>query len=211
MALKLGPNQAHEVDIEAAAARAGLEPAALAALIGAEAAVHAGQWDPLALNPRTSAAGLAQFLEKTWLDLAARASTWLHAEALARGLVTASGKLGDRAGLLAMRLEPTAAIMTAADYARSNLAVLARAGVVPRDADHAARLAYLAHHEGAAGALAMLQDRLDEKRAERLLKVNVGAARAQQLRAASASWAAAYTGWLTHYVESRIVPADFRV
>jgi len=211
MALKLGPNQPHGFDIEAAAARIGVESPALAALIAAEAAVLDGRWDPKAHNPRTSAAGLAQFLEKTWLDLAMRATTWLHAESRSRGLVTASGKIVDRAQLLAMRLEPKAAIMTAADYARLNLAALARAGVVPTDADHASRLAYLAHHEGAAGALAMLQDRMDEPRAERLLKANVGEDRAGHLRAASASWAGAYTAWLTRYIEGRIVPARFRV
>ena len=211
MALKLGPNQHHEFDIEAAAARVGLDPAALAALIAAEAAVLNGRWDPQAHNSRTSAAGLTQFLEKTWLELATRAATWLHDEALARGLVAASGQIVDRAQVLAMRLEPKAAIMTAADYARLNLAALARAGVIPTDADHAARLAYLAHHEGAAGALAILQDRLDGQRAERLLKVNVGPARAQQLRAAAGSWATAYGTWLTGYVEGRIVPARFRV
>lgn len=211
MVLKLGANQAHAADIEAAAARAGLDPAGLAALLAAEAATRNGRWDPQARNGRTSAAGLAQFLKATWVELATRPGTWLHAEALARGLVTAAGRVLDEEQLLAMRLEPTAAIMSAADYARANLATLERAGIVPAGADEAARLVYLAHHEGAAGAVAVCQNRLDEQRAERLLKVNVGTAKAGRLRAASASWSVAYVTWLKGYIEARIVPARFRI
>ena len=61
--LRLGANQAMAPAIESAAQRTGLPAAALAAIIEAEAAKRKdGSWNAASRNPRSTAAGLTQFL-----------------------------------------------------------------------------------------------------------------------------------------------------
>ena len=61
------PHHAHSSSFESASRRSGVPAASLAAIIDAEAAeTKDGNWDPHSRNPRSSAAGLGQFLKGTW-------------------------------------------------------------------------------------------------------------------------------------------------
>ncbi|MFD1961441.1 hypothetical protein ACFSHP_24705 [Novosphingobium panipatense] len=62
-----GANARYTPMLNDAAARSGIPAAALAAIIDAEAAKGpGGAWQPYSRNPRSSAAGLGQFLNGTW-------------------------------------------------------------------------------------------------------------------------------------------------
>ena len=63
----LGPNTRYREVLDAAATRTGIPAAALAAIVDAEAAKGGGgSWKTGSRNPRSSAAGLGQFLGGTW-------------------------------------------------------------------------------------------------------------------------------------------------
>lgn len=209
----LGANDNYAGMIAAAARRAGLPATALASIIDAEAGKRAdGRWDTAARNPRSSAAGLAQFLGSTWLGEAQRSGTWLNALARSRGWIDAGGRVlaHARSELLDLRFDPRAAIEAAADYARSNLDALDAAGVqLPTTDDALARLAYLGHHLGAGDAVKFLSGGLGEARARLLLTAQVGRQAAAERIAAFGDAAAAHRDWLTGYVGQRIVPERF--
>ena len=213
--LDLGPNAEHQTAVAEAAILTGLSPAAIAALIDAEARKTAsGAWDPNSSNPGSTARGLAQFLEESWLHEARDRERFLHKEALARGLIDAKGATKSdkaRKALLAMRLEPRAAIITAAELAADNLVALARSGYAPKDDEAAAKLAYLAHHEGLSGARAHLAGRTAPDRAEKRLKANlIDEDRVKILLAAHGGAPnRAYAAWLEKYIAKRIKPERF--
>jgi hypothetical protein len=128
---KLAAAAPYASHLDAASARTGIPAATLSAIVNAEAGrAENGAWNPLSRNPRSSAAGLGQFLSGTWLGLARQAGTWLNAQARATGLVDAEGRIahGAQSALLALRYDPQAAIETVADYARANVARLRQAG-----------------------------------------------------------------------------------
>lgn len=209
----LGANDIYAGAITAAARRAGLPATALASIIDAEAGKRAdGRWDAAARNPRSSAAGLAQFLGSTWLGEAQRDGTWLNMVARSRGWIDAGGRVlaHARSDLLDLRFDPRAAIEAAADYARSNLDSLRAAGVELPNADGAlARLAYLGHHLGAGDAVKFLSGGLSEARARLLLTAQVGREAAATRIAQFGDAAAAHRDWLTGYVGRRVVPERF--
>lgn len=211
LAFDLGPNRGYAAYFHEAAMRTGLSPASLAALIDAEATKKAsGVWDPASRNPASSARGLAQFLEKTWIAEAGKPARLLHAEALRRGYIDAAGAVADRSGLLAMRLEPRLAIIAAAEMAVDNLTSLAGSGFRPKDDLDAARLAYLAHHEGRRGARRFLRGEMESGAALKLLEKNIGEARVAALLAEHDGKAdAAYRDWLSRYIGGKIRPARF--
>jgi len=110
------------------------------------------------LNPdararTSSAAGLYQFIDGTWLDTVDRHGS-AHGLAWADEAITRQGGravVGDpamRAQIMALRHDPDAAALMAAELARDNAAALQ--GVLGREPD-AAEL-YLAHFLGAGGA-----------------------------------------------------------
>jgi hypothetical protein len=114
--LRLGANAVFGPALERAAARTGLDPALLAAIVDAEAARRPdGRWDPASRNPRSTASGLGQFLAGTWLDEARRPGGWLAGEASARGWIDPGGHVRDeaKAALLALRFDPEASIQDA--------------------------------------------------------------------------------------------------
>jgi len=210
--LRLGPNAAFAPLLERAAARTGLDPAMLAAIVDAEAARGAdGRWDPHSRNPRSSATGLGQFLTGTWLDEAGRPGSWLNAHASARGLLGGAGHVGGaaRSALLALRTNPEAAIEAIADHAAANLRRLRVAGVAGEGRSGQARDAYLAHHLGVGDAVRFLGGGLAEQRAGRLLTAQVGSAAADRRIAQAGSAAEAHRDWLLAYVERRIRPARY--
>lgn len=196
-----------------AAERTGLPAAALAAIIDAEAAKGAdGRWLALSRNPRSSAAGLGQFLSGTWKDEAQRSGTWLNRLASANGWLNDHGRIkGDaKSALLAMRYDPRAAIEAVADYASANLGRLRQAGVsVGGSTQDIARAAYFAHHLGLADAIDFLAGRIKPERARKLLVAQIGAAAAEQRIQEAGGATAAHRGWLMHYVASRVRPDRF--
>jgi hypothetical protein len=191
--------------ITRAAARTGIAPDAVRAVIGAEAGRVAGRLDPAAANPRSSARGLGQFLSQTWLGEAARPGTHLNRVAAQQGWLDAGGRVlaSARDALLALRSDPGHAVEAVADFAARNLASLRSAAAARPDLG-AAQLAWLGHHLGAADATAYLKGALSDARAATLLAAQIGSAAANARIAAAGSAAAAHRGWLEGYLRRHI-------
>ncbi len=209
-----GPNARYAPMLREAASRTGLPPAALATIVHAEAArAPDGRWLAYSRNPRSSAAGLGQFLNGTWISEAERAGTWLHEQASARGWLNAKGRVtgADRGALLALRYDAQASIEATADFARANLDAFQRAGI---DAGHSvedvARTAYLGHHLGRGDAIKFLTGQLDPGRARTLLDAQIGRVEAAQRIASAGSAVAAHRSWLLGYVDRAIRPERFQ-
>lgn len=209
----LGPNERFAGAINRAAERTGLPAGALASIIEAEAARgRDGSWNVHSRNPRSSAAGLGQFLSGTWEGEAEKPGTWLNEEAQQRGWLSAAGqvKADARGQLLALRYDPEASIQATADYARGNLRQLERSGVqMGRGVEDIARVAYLGHHLGPGDAAKFLNGGLDPARARRLLNAQVGATAAARHIAQTGNSADAHRQWLNAYVDKRINPGRF--
>ena len=218
--LELGINEVYRKHLLKAQEITGIDAAALAALIDAEAGKikhgpQKGMWNPNASNSRSSAAGLTQFLDGTWLEMARKAGSFLNQVAKAKHLITelnavASGR-GIKKALLNLRFDPELAILSAAEYGFDNLKALARRGLIPHDVsdDEKARYMYLAHHEGPHGAVEFLKQINSHSR--RKLKTQVGASRADSLiAAAGGNVARAYRNWLNSYMDKKIQPGKFR-
>lgn len=210
---RLGANARHAPALERAAHRTGIPATALAAIVNAEAAKNsAGQWNTYSRNSRSSAAGLGQFLSRTWEGMAETRGTWLNQTAQAKGWLDRSGQVRSaaRAELLQLRYNATASIETTADYARVNLKTLQRSGVATGvDPSAVARTAYLAHHLGAGDAIKYLKTGLTDERAGMLLRAQIGGGRASQAIARTGDASAAHRAWLDNYVGSRVRPERF--
>jgi len=209
----LGVNARFAGAINAAAERTGIPAAALATIVDAEAARgRDGSWNVHSRNPRSSAAGLGQFLSGTWEGEAERPGTWLNGEARRRGWLNEAGQVSAdaRGSLLALRYDPEASINATADYARRNLQRLERAGAdIGEGVAEIARAAYLGHHLGPGDAARFLTGGLEPARARRLLNAQVGLASAARRVAEAGDATAAHREWLTAYVERRIRPERF--
>ncbi|QHL89732.1 peptidoglycan-binding protein [Sphingomonas changnyeongensis] len=210
----LGPNARHAAAIDSAAARTGLPAPALAAIIDAEAAKKRdGSWNTHSRNPRSSAAGLGQFLAGTWEGEAERPGTWLNRAAHERGWLDEGGRVvaAARSDLLALRYDARAAIEATADYARRNLDRLQAAGVRIGDGmAEIARAAYLGHHLGAGDAVRFLSmGGLPAARAEKLLVAQIGGGAAAARIAEAGQATAAHRDWLLGFVDRHIDPARF--
>ncbi|MFO1260737.1 MAG: peptidoglycan-binding protein [Sphingomonadaceae bacterium] len=198
----------YAASFSAAATRTGIPFATLSAIIGAEARRSKnGAWSPLSRNPRSSAAGLGQFLSSTWLGLARQAGTWLNTHAREAGLIDAAGTIapGAKSALLALRYDPQAAIETVADYARANVERLRHAGAsIGESASEIARAVYIGHHLGPGDAVRFYNGRLDAARAAHLLSAQIGAEKASRHIASAGDAVSAHRGWLLGYVEKFI-------
>lgn len=214
--LKLDPlNGKYLGAITEAAARTGMAPQTVAAIIEAEAAKVPGtrQWDANSKAATSSARGLTQFLRGTWLGEAVRAGGLLNAEAKADGCVSAGNQVLDEARLLQMRFDPRVSILAGADFAVANLAFMAARGVLPAVLDPAgkAKLAYLAHHEGAPGAVKFLRGEMGYITAA-TFNANIPATRrAAVLAAAGGNTGKAYRDFFGSYVDQRIVVTNYMV
>jgi len=212
-ATALGPNARHQASLDGAARRTGIPAAALAAIVDAEAAKgRDGSWKTHSRNPRSSAAGLGQFLSGTWLGEAERPGTWLNATARAQGWLDEKGDVarGARSELLALRYDANASINATADYARANLDRLRKAGVpAGASVEGVAHAAYLGHHLGVGDAIKFMKGGLDPARARTLLHAQIGAASAAQRIARAGDPAEAHREWLLGFVERHIRPARF--
>lgn len=205
----LGPNSCYSATLAAAADRVGVPAPALAAIVEAEAGkAPDGSWKVYSRNPRSSAAGLGQFLNRTWEGLAETRGTWLNGYAAQQGWLGADGQVraDSRAAVLATRYDPTAAINGIADYARRNLDGLRRAGVsTENDVSATARLAYLGHHLGLGDAVRFLRGNgLSEERARVLLNAQVGVSNSSRRIAATGDATVAHREWLVGYLDRNI-------
>lgn len=210
-----GPNASYASVLSAASRRTGLPAAALATIVDAEAAKDKdGRWLPYSRNPRSSAAGLGQFLSATWVGEANRKGTWLNNMAAQNGWLSAQGKVksSHRAELLSLRYNPQAAIEATADYAAANVAALRQAGVQIADgAQSIAKAAYLGHHLGQGDAVRFLKGGLDPNRARILLEAQLGASASARRIAASGNASSAHKTWLNEYVSRNIKVSRFSV
>lgn len=206
--LDLKDNAVYQPLLEAAGARTGLPPSMLASIINAEAATRNGVWDPNSRNPRSTAAGLTQFLASTWESETERPGTWLNSVAAERGWLNAKGRVRPEAReqLLALRFDPRASIEAAADYALANLRALEKQGLVHDglSAGEMAKRAYIAHHLGAGDAARFLTGGLAPARARALLASQIGGAAAAARIQSAGNATAAHRQWLTAYVDSKI-------
>ena len=211
----LGPNARHLPALADAAARTGIPVPALAAIVHAEAAKgRDGSWQAFSRNPRSSAAGLGQFLSGTWQGMAETKGTWLNDIARTRGWLGANGGVlsGARSALLQLRYDPAASINTTADYARHNLDGLRRAGVsIGTGAATIAQSAYLGHHLGLGDAVRFMKGGLDPARARMLLGAQIGSAKASQQIAQAGNATVAHRTWFMDFVDRHVQPARFTV
>jgi hypothetical protein len=223
-ALRLGVNERYRAAIELAEARTGVPAATIAAVFSAEAAtVRSGEdrglWDPNSYNEQSRALGLTQFLGTTWLGEATTRGTYLNEHARAAGLVDDRNRVTNQDALLDLRRDPTLSIVAAAEYDTRILRSLERqtqadgTPLIPRnltDTDRA-HLLYIGHHEGEAGARAVLTGEVSEDRARNtLMRQNMS--RAQQtayLAQNDGNAGRAYTQWLWDYTRTRVDPARF--
>jgi hypothetical protein len=189
--LQLGANSVFQNEILEAATACGMDPAGLAALIDAEAAkLRDGTWNKNSANPTSTAVGLTQFLKGSWIDMAKRSQSTLHQAAQAQGFIDANNRILNEAALLALRTDPRLSIMSAAEYAATNLRFVMsrnpppnyRGFYDPGTSDGKMRLAYLCHHEGPGGALTYLRG----------------------------GKPATYVDFLDGYIDRKIVPSRFR-
>lgn len=214
--LFLGPNEIYRSDLEFAAQRTKIDPAALASLVDAEASKDkdTGIWKPNSLSERSGAAGLTQFLADTWQGMAEKEGTYLNEVAKAQGLVAKNNKAIEegRSQLLKLRYDPRQSVVAAAEYGVDNLASLADHGVdvASKTQDERAKLMYLAHHEGATGAVNFLTGGLTEQRAKKLLPIQIGSERAEKLIKQHGTAVKAYIIWLNDYIDRKIRPENFR-
>lgn len=211
--LKLGPNARYAATFAVAEQRTGIPASALAAIVDAEAAKTGdGSWNTHSRNPRSSAAGLGQFLSGTWVELAQTQGSWLNGYAAERGWLDGRGRLqtGNRAELLALRYDPKASILGVADLAKGNLNRLEKAGVrVRTDAETLAKAAYLGHHLGLGDAKKFLSGGIEAGRARMLLSAQIGASAAAQRIANAGDATQAHRQWLLGFIDRRIRPEAF--
>lgn len=93
--LKLGPNNTYRQWVKLAAQRAGLIPQAVAAVMNAEAAKDkAGKWKEDSKSPSSSATGMTQFLDGSWVAEAVRSGTYLNNKARKEGWLKQDEKGG---------------------------------------------------------------------------------------------------------------------
>lgn len=216
--LDLGDNEIYRPHLLRAQEITKIDAATIAALVDAEAAKichgpNKGCWDCQSRAPNSTATGLTQFLDGTWIDVAQTKNTLLNKTARAKGFIDKSNKLVEakKADLLALRFDPELSIVSAAEYGVSNVAALIARGLVDANVgdDEKARYFYLAHHEGPEGAALFLKKKNSHSRKQ--LVAQAGKSKAERyISAAHADVPCAYRNWLNDYIDEKIQPSKFR-
>ncbi|MFN4020939.1 MAG: transglycosylase SLT domain-containing protein [Erythrobacter sp.] len=152
-ARQIAPLRHPGTPVETAIARAAEATTVDFGYLLAQAEVESGM-DPDARAATSSATGLYQFIESTWLDTVKKHGPRFGLGVLAEQIdITASGSAyvadpSQRQAILALRADPAVAALMAAGLAEDNRAYLAP--ILGRQPDHAEL--YLAHFLGAGGA-----------------------------------------------------------
>ena len=238
--LRLTPaNEKYRKIILDVSKRHDMTPQAMAAVINAEAAQTGdGEWNANSRASTSSAAGLTQFLNDSWLDMATEPRSLVNQKLKrengyeqvnaayaenAKGrryLDYIYGKIGEKTTridsepVLALRFDPEMSIDTGALYAVKNLETMKRLGVdaTSLPSDEKAKVMYIAHHEGAGGAVAVIKGTLTEERAKKLFVDNVPAGKQKDyLERFNGSYKNAYVHFLLTYTDSKISVTNFMV
>jgi len=195
-------NNKYRSYIVSAAKRHGFTPHSLAAVIDAEAAKikKTGEWDVNSKASSSSAAGLTQFLDGTWLSMC-KDKTCLV------GQYVLENPKSSKAQKLNLRFNAEMAIDAAAAYAISNF----KASGLPyqnlTEPSSMAKFAYLLHHEGPTGGKKFVLNTLSEERAHKLLYIQFGKNGAKQATAFLNRFnnaKEAYGAWLCNYIDGHI-------
>lgn len=226
-------NEKYRKLLIAIAKKHGLTPHALAALINAEASkLESGEWNAKAKAGSSSASGLTQFLNLTWLQVATDRRSAVNQKLKADyGYEQVNGKwegenysIYGKTGkektpiksslVLPWRFIPEYSIDAAAVYGLINMESLNEKGLdtsrlAPEDL---AKVMYLAHHEGAGGAVKVIKGVLSDEKAKELLPIQVGDEKAKELAKRFCNdYDKAYTHWLYSYIDSKINVVAYRV
>lgn len=240
--LKLLPaNEKYRKIIINVAQRHEMTPQALAAVINAEAAkdYRTGEWKADSKASTSSASGLTQFLDDTFLELATDKRSMVNQmlkrkhgyeqvnsvyRTNAKGervLDHIYGKIGEKKNrinedeVLPLRFDPEYSIDAGAVYAIKNLNTMSRMGIDSSSlpSEDLAKLMYMAHHEGAGGAIKVIKGTLTEDRARVLLPAQIPGEKKRQalLERFDGNYKKAYIHWLYSYTDSMINVLDFMV
>lgn len=91
--LKLGPNNPYRDWVKQAAKRAGVVPQAVAAVMNAESSKEkSGKWKADSKSGKSSATGMTQFLDASWIAVAVNSGTYLHDKCIQEGWLNQDDK-----------------------------------------------------------------------------------------------------------------------
>ncbi|EDZ98585.1 Peptidoglycan-binding LysM [Burkholderia sp. H160] len=255
--LSLGPNYKYREYILEAATKSGFKPQAIAAVINTESAkkktvvtktfklkgkvvtkslsASLGEWDPSSSNPRSTAKGMTQFVDGTWLAEAERDGTFINQKALANGWVAknARGNFSvlphHKSDVLGLRMDAECAIKAAVDYGTNNFEKLASNGYKFSELNDGerAKILYLCHHLGPGDAPRYLaatiiadntywpekpgqKPKVHRYGAKALLEAQVGAVdAASRAKAHGGNYVAAHRYWLSVFIDDHIKFKNF--
>lgn len=195
-------NNKYRSYIISAAKRHGFTPHALAAVIDAEAAKlkKTGEWDVNSRANSSSAAGLTQFLDATWIEMCKNQNSLVGQYVQKNPKLTTIQKLN-------LRFNAEMAIDAAAAYAINNF----KASGLPyqnlTEPSSMAKFAYLLHHEGSSGGKKFVLNNLTEDRAHKLLFIQFGKNGEKQATSFLRRYKnakQAYGAWLRNYIDGHI-------
>ncbi|WP_336165538.1 peptidoglycan DD-metalloendopeptidase family protein [Acinetobacter ursingii] len=196
-------NNKYRAYIVSAAKRHGFTAHSLAAVIDAEAAKikKTGEWNVNSKADSSSAAGLTQFLDGTWLAMCNDQSSLVGQYVKNNPKLTKAQKLN-------LRFNAEMAIDAAAAYAINNFKTSGLPYQNLSEPSSMAKFAYLLHHEGATGGRNFVLNTLDSERARKLLFTQFGKNGAKQaeefLKRYKGDAKAAYGAWLRNYIDGHI-------
>lgn len=195
-------NNKYRAYIISVAKRHGFSPHALAAVIDAEAAKikKTGEWNVNSKANSSTAAGLTQFLDGTWLAMCNDENSLV-------GQYVASNPKLSKLQKLNLRFNAEMAIDAAAAYAVSNFKQSGLPYKNLTEPSSMAKFAYLLHHEGPTGGKNFVLNSLSEERAHKLLFTQFGkngAKQAAQFLSRFKNAREAYGVWLREYIDGHI-------
>ncbi|KYQ83521.1 peptidase M23 [Acinetobacter sp. NRRL B-65365] len=196
-------NNKYRAYIVSAAKRHGFTAHSLAAVIDAEAAKikKTGEWNVNSKANSSSAAGLTQFLDGTWLAMCNDRNSLVGQYVKNNPKLTKEQKLN-------LRFNAEMAIDAAAAYAVSNFKTSGLPYQNLTEPSSMAKFAYLLHHEGASGGKNFVLNTLSSERAKKLLFIQFGKNGTKQaeefLKRYKGDAKAAYGAWLRNYIDGHI-------